>query len=176
MNKVIPYWNDTITILNKLSGKDSATKLDTWKATVISGCFFKQTVTRSISGTTVNVGSSSVCRIPKSAGSENLYHIFSDSDIQDVEDSKGALFSTSDKNTDSIPRYYPYNIWKKDITIGFTLNPGDYIFKGEIEEDVTANNVISLYNSYKPNAMLVRAVSDNSDFLGLAEHYRVEGI
>lgn len=140
MNKLLPHWNDTITICNKLSSKDSATKIDTWKKTVLHNCFFKQKIERDISGTTVSIGTSSICRIPKN------------------------------------PDYRQYGEWKEDITEGFTLSVGDYIFKGELDETITANNIVSVYNGHKPNAMLVKAVSDNSDFLGLAEHYRAEGV
>lgn len=140
MNSSIPYWNDTVTICNKLSGRDSITKLDTWKKTVLHGCFYKQVVQHDINGTTVSVGTSSVCRIPKNQ------------------------------------EYKPYHEWREDISDGFTISVGDYIFIGELTEDVNADNIVSLYNSYKPNAMLVRSVSDNSDFMGLCEHYRVEGV
>lgn len=140
MNSLLPHWNDTVTVVNKLAARDSATKLDTWKKTVLHNCFFKQLVQRDIAGTTVSVGTSSICRIPKN------------------------------------PDFKPYHEWKEDISDGFTLSAGDYIFKGELNEDVTADNIVSLYNSHKPNAMSVKAVSDNSDFLGLAEHYRAEGI
>lgn len=140
MSSALPYWNDTITVCNKLSGRDSATKLDTWKKTVLKNCFFKQVVQHDISGTTVSVGVSSVCRIPKNVN------------------------------------YHQYYEWKDDISDGFTLSAGDYIFKGELDEEISANNIVNLYNSHKPNAMLVKSVSDNSDFLGLSEHYRVEGV
>ncbi len=63
-----PYWDTTITVLSKLSGKDSATKIDTWKKTALHGCFWKSVVQRAISGTSVDVGQSVVCRIPQTAG------------------------------------------------------------------------------------------------------------
>lgn len=135
-----PYWDKTITVLNKLSARDSVTKLDTWVKTTLTDCFYKQTTTRDVSGTTVSLGTSVVCRIPKN------------------------------------PDYKPYHIWKNDITSGFTLSPGDYIFKGELTEDITAQNIVSVYNAHKPDAMLIRAVSDNSDVIGLIEHYKAEGI
>ena len=93
-----------------------------------------------ISGTTVSIGTSSVCRIPKNVA------------------------------------YKPYHEWKNDISAGFTLSVGDYIFKGELTEEISADTIVSAYNAHKPNAILVKAVSDNSDFMGLAEHYRAEGV
>lgn len=142
MSEVLPYWNDTVTVCNKLSSKDSVTKMDVWKTTVLHFCFFKQEVQHDFSGTTVSIGTSSVCRIPKS---ENA-------------------------------GYKPYYEWKNDISAGFTLSVGDYIFKGELTEEINADNIVSVYNAHKPDAILVKAVSDNSDFMGLAEHYRAEGV
>lgn len=136
----IPYWTEKITIVNKLAAKDSATKLDTYKKTVVENCFYKQIISRDVSGTTVNLGTSAVCRIPKN------------------------------------PKYKPYNEWKKDITDGFTLSVGDYIFRGEISETITADNVIALYNKNRLSAFVIKAVADDSHFMGLGEHYRVEGV
>lgn len=135
-----PYWNDTITIVNKLSAKDSITKRDTYKKTVLHKCFYKQITSRSVTGTTVNLGSSAVCRIPKNVN------------------------------------FRPYHEWKEDISQGFTLSVGDYIFLGELKEDATADNIISLYNEYKPNAMVVKAAANNADFMGFGEHYKAEGV
>lgn len=114
--------------------------MDVWKTTVLHNCFFKQEVQHDFSDTTVSIGTSSVCRIPKSAD------------------------------------HMPYHEWKNDISAGFTLSVGDYIFKGELTDDVNADTIVSIYNAHKPDAILVKAVSDNSDFMGLAEHYRVEGV
>lgn len=133
------WWNQTITICNKLSGKDSATGLDTWKKTVLHNCFFKQETIRNITGTSVSVGNTVIARIPEN------------------------------------PDYKPYSIWKNDISDGFTLSVGDYIFLGELEDEITASNIVTLFNSKKPHSFLVRAVSDNSNF-GILNHYKAEGV
>ncbi len=135
----IPYWNDTVTVLNKLSGKDSITKIDTWKKTILHNCYFRTVIQRDVGQINSEISQSAVCRIPKN------------------------------------PDFKPYYIWKENISDGFTLNTGDYIFKGEINEEITAENIVKIYNSHKP-AMLVKAVSDNSNFLGFGEHYRAEGV
>lgn len=64
--QLLPTFDDTITLLNKLSAHDSLTKLDVWKKTVIHNCFFKSQTVRNINGTTVSLGSSFLCRVPKS--------------------------------------------------------------------------------------------------------------
>lgn len=61
----IPYWTQTVTVLSRLAGRDSATKLDTWKKTKISGCFFKTEIQRGLAGTAAAVGMTAVCRIPE---------------------------------------------------------------------------------------------------------------
>lgn len=138
-NKAFPWWNQTITICNKLAGKDSTTKIDTWKKTVLHNCFFKQHTSRDISGTTVSVGNSVIIRIPQN------------------------------------PDFKEYAEWKNDISVGFSISLGDYIFLGELEEDISANNIVSVYNAHKPNSCVIRAVNLNEKF-GFLEHYKVEGV
>src|SRR5690625_3668132 len=97
--QLLPTFNCTITILNKLDGINSKTGLDVWKKTVLHNCFFSTQAIRNISGTTVSIGNNFVCRIPKNNN------------------------------------YKPYNEWIDNLG-GFTLSTGDFIIKGEIEEDI----------------------------------------
>ena len=60
-----PTFNKTITVLNKLSAKDSATGKDVWYKTVLTECSFMGSVLRNATGNTVSVGNAYVCRIPK---------------------------------------------------------------------------------------------------------------
>lgn len=69
--------------------------------------------------------------------------------------------------------YRPYSEWKKDMA-GFTFSPGDYIIKGEIPEEVTAENVQSVVTKYRPGAFEVRLFRDNTG-TGYLDHYRLEG-
>lgn len=69
--------------------------------------------------------------------------------------------------------YRPYSEWKKDMA-GFTFSPGDYIIKGEIPEEVTAENVQSVVSKYRPGAFEVRLFRDNTE-TGYLDHYRLEG-
>ncbi len=140
MNNYPPYWNDTITLFSRLKGSDSVTRLDVWKKTVLTGCYFHNVIQRDISGTNAAVGASVVCRIPAS------------------------------------PDYKPYSQWKNDISDGFAVSVGDYIFRGTIDDDVNSENIVRIYNERKPGAMLIRAFSDNGSFMGLSEHYRIEGV
>lgn len=70
--------------------------------------------------------------------------------------------------------YRPYGEWKKDMA-GFTFSPGDYVIKGEIAEEVTAENVQRVVTKYRPGAFEVRLFRDNTG-TGYLDHYRLEGV
>lgn len=69
--------------------------------------------------------------------------------------------------------YQPYSAWK-DTMEGFTFSPGDYVLKGEITEEVTAETVQNVVNKYRPDAFEVRLFRDNTGS-GYLDHYRLEG-
>lgn len=69
--------------------------------------------------------------------------------------------------------YRPYSAWKNTME-GFTFSPGDYVLKGEITEEVTAETVQSVVNKYRPDAFEVRLFQDNTGS-GYLDHYRLEG-
>lgn len=138
--QLLPTFDYTITVLNNLAARDSATKLDVWKKTTLKNCAWSSNTVRNVQGTTVSVGSSFVVRVPKS------------------ED------------------YKPYNEWKETLD-GFTFSTGDYVIKGEIEEEtVTPNTVLDIVSRHKPEAFEVRLFKDNTGTVELAEHYRIEGV
>lgn len=60
----LPTFNQTITILYRLCGADSAYKKDEWRKKVIGHCSWSSLVTRSQNGTDVKHGASYVARIP----------------------------------------------------------------------------------------------------------------
>lgn len=88
--QLLPTFDYTITILNKLKATDSATKLDVWKKTVINNCAWSSNIVRNVSGTTVSVGTSFVVRIPKS----DEYKPYNE--WKDSETLEGFTFSTGD--------------------------------------------------------------------------------
>lgn len=79
------------------------------------------------------------------------------------------------------------NVSGSTASIGYTLscripytgrnikiNLGDYAVKGEVKEEVTAGNIVSVINSYRPNAFMIKSFKDNtSDRL---KHYHIEGV
>lgn len=86
--QMLPTFDYTITVLNKLSAKDSATKLDVWKATVLHNCSWSGRAERNVQGNTVSVGNVFVVRVPKSKD----YHPYNE--WKDSMD--GFTFSTGD--------------------------------------------------------------------------------
>lgn len=71
---MLPTFDYTITVLNKLAARDSATKLDVWKSTVLHNCAWSGRAERSVQNNTVSVGNVFVVRVPKS----NDYHPYSE--------------------------------------------------------------------------------------------------
>lgn len=69
--------------------------------------------------------------------------------------------------------YRPYSAWKNTME-GFTFSPGDYVIKGEVREEVTAETVQSIVSQHRPDAFEVRLFRDNTG-TGYLDHYRLEG-
>ena len=69
--------------------------------------------------------------------------------------------------------YRPYRQWAENME-GFTLSPGDYIIRGEITEEITADNVLAAVEYFRPAAFQAQLVRDNTG-TGYLDHYRIEG-
>lgn len=65
--QMLPTFDYTVTVLNKLAARDSATKLDVWKSTVLHNCSWSGRAERSMDGNNATVGNVFVVRVPKSA-------------------------------------------------------------------------------------------------------------
>lgn len=57
---------------------------------------------------------------------------------------------------------------------GFTFSPGDYIVKGEVTQEITAETVLAVVDSCRPAAFQVTLFRDNTG-TGYLDHYRLEG-
>lgn len=51
---------------------------------------------------------------------------------------------------------------------------GDYVIKGKVAEEITAENVVSVINSYRPNAFMIKSIKDNT--ADRLKHYHIEGV
>ena len=58
--------------------------------------------------------------------------------------------------------YIPYNIWKGNglQTTGFTLSLNDYIVRGIVEEEVTAQTITKVLAAYEPNVCQIRGIRE----------------
>lgn len=65
-NQMLPTFDYTITILNKLKASDSSTRQDVWYKTVVKNCAFSKSNKTNISGNTVSSGALFTIRVPKS--------------------------------------------------------------------------------------------------------------
>ena len=70
------------------------------------------------------------------------------------------------------PDFHPYSEWKDGMD-GFTLSTGDCIVRGEISEEVTADNVKTVLASH--NGFVVKSAKVNTSISALA-HYLAEGV
>lgn len=86
--QLLPTFDYTITILNKLKAQHSETKQDIWKKTVVKNCAWSSNLVRNIAGTSVSVGASYIVRIPKNED----YKPYSEW----IKTMRGFTFSTGD--------------------------------------------------------------------------------
>lgn len=134
----LPTFDHTITVLNKLAARDSPTKLDLWKKTIIPNCAWTAQSVRSAAGAEISIGGAFVVRVPETE------------------------------------HYRPYHNWKESLE-GVTFSTGDYIIKGEVEEEVTAQNVQNVVNRHRPEAFELRYFRDNTGAAKGLGHYHLEG-
>lgn len=85
---MLPTFDYTVTILNKLKVQHSVTKNDVWFKSVVKNCAWTSSIVRNISGTSVSVGASYIVRIPK----DSRYRPYAEW----IKDNQGFTFSTGD--------------------------------------------------------------------------------
>lgn len=80
--QLLPTFNKTITLVNKLAAKDSVTRKDVWYVNTIDNCASTNTIVRNVQGTAVSLGRTFIVRIPFSEKYKNYLEW-----QQDVENS-----------------------------------------------------------------------------------------
>jgi hypothetical protein len=75
-------------------------------------------------------------------------------------------------------KFLDYSQWKQltDRSDKYTIRPGDYIFLGELDEEVSANNITTLYNTYKDSALQVKSYNQVVEALWTNYELKVEGV
>lgn len=73
--------------------------------------------------------------------------------------------------------YLPYDEWKNNTEGHFTVSEGDYIVLGEVTEDITAKNVVSVMKKLdKSKVCLVKSVIPREKRFGAKVQVKVEGV
>lgn len=71
-------------------------------------------------------------------------------------------------------QYKDYKQWVKDPNKFFTLVAGDYAILGEVTEEITPQNILTIVNKYKPDAFQINSIRINA--VGILDHYKIEGV
>ena len=73
--------------------------------------------------------------------------------------------------------YMPYKEWSKLTDKGshFTMSPGDYVILGDVTEEVTASNVVSVVNQYEDKCCVKHITKPHKRF-GATVQLKIEGI
>ena len=73
--------------------------------------------------------------------------------------------------------YLSYDEWKNNTEGHFTVSEGDYIVLGEVTEDITAKNVVSVMKKLdKSKVCLVKSVIPREKRFGAKVQVKVEGV
>lgn len=114
-------YDQTLTVINRVDAKDAGERQDSYQATVLHGCMWSDTSTRTVqSDGTVSIGTVHRVQIPESGS------------------------------------YAPYREWLKSREGRFTVREGDYVVKGEVDEEVDASNVKRIVAEREPDAFQVQ--------------------
>lgn len=98
-----------------------------------------------------------------------------------VSDVSGNTVSMGQQFTILIPfteKYLPYKDWKNldDKTGYYTLSNQDVIILDEVTEEVSANNITEIKNSYEPNTCEIRSIEQVEPKLSVKYEFRVGGV
>lgn len=73
--------------------------------------------------------------------------------------------------------YLPYAEWKLpgNKEEHFTMSSGDYIVLGEVEEEITSQNIVAAMQKYEPNVCIVKHCTEAPMRFGATVQLMVEG-
>ena len=74
--------------------------------------------------------------------------------------------------------FMPYEQWKGPgkQDSNYTMSIGDYIVRGIVEEDITADNIVKVLQGYGDNVCLVKYRQEVHDRFGATVQLEVEGV
>lgn len=74
--------------------------------------------------------------------------------------------------------YLPYDEWKEQgkQDTNFTISSGDYVVLGEVNDIITANNIIKVLENYGERVCQVKSHTENHKRFGARVQVEIEGI
>ena len=77
-----------------------------------------------------------------------------------------------------IDNFLPYEEWKNhgNQDTNYTISIGDYVVKGEVVEDITADNIVKVLQNYGDRVCLVKFRQEVHDRFGATVQLQVEGV
>jgi len=75
-------------------------------------------------------------------------------------------------------KYVPYMEWRNAENRGelFTISNNDYIIKGVVPEEITAENVVSVMQKYGEDVCLVKHHNENHNRFGAKVQLKIQGV
>lgn len=140
-------FDKTVTILSMVRGTAEQQYKDQWYKYVVPNCMWQYSRIRTVSGITVSYGNDITVRIPKE-----------ETDKLGIEFMRYADWSKADAGIDR--------------TKYFTVDSTSYVILGEVTEEVTSSNIVTIRTKY--TNLIPRQVADN--LAGFAPHIRVSGL
>lgn len=101
--------------------------------------------------------------------------------ITSVSNVSGTTVSMGQQFTVLIPftgKYIPYNAWKDlaDKSGVYTLSSSDTIILGEVDEEITDGNIVTIKNQYEPFTCDIRSIQQVDRKLSANFEFRVMGV
>lgn len=74
--------------------------------------------------------------------------------------------------------YIPYNEWKvKNMqTEHYTISVGDYVVKGEVDDNIDSSNIVKELEKYGEDVCLVKSFKETHERFGANVQLRIQGI
>lgn len=74
--------------------------------------------------------------------------------------------------------YIPYNDWKgNNMQIDhYTISVGDYVVRGEVEDDLNNNNIVKELEKYGEDVCLVKSFRETHNRFGANVQLKIQGI
>ena len=130
-----------ITLLNRVSGKDTLDHLDAWYKSKLTNVEWTTETVSTINRTDIEIGEKYIVLLP------------------------------FDK------RYVEYNDYiSADKTSHYTVSVDDYVVLGDLEEEITSDNVVDVVSKSKCRVVRVKSYRTAEEKHGIKVQVKIEGV